>query len=288
MKLIDVRQTKNYASFMEKIGWKVLKYKNPSFYIYIKKLPFIPLSVIKILRCPWPVNMKKLKNSLKKYKPLFIQIQPFAFNNSRKIQTGLKIAPLIPTKTIWLNLTKTKKDLLKQMKSKTRYNINLAIRKKLKVEIITGGLTNPKQLKKFYDLWKKNKPFNLIFKPAIKELKYLVSSFGNKCFFVFVYPQPGSLKNQNQLLAACLVLCSQNMVFYWHNCSADLGKKFMAPSLCIWEAIKQSKKRGFQIFDFEGIFDSQLPKSFSGWKGFTRFKQGFGGQELKFLFPITI
>ena len=65
------------------------------------------------------------------------------------------------------------------------------------------------------------------------------------------------------------------MSFYWHNCSTETGKKLFAPTLCVWEVIKESKRRNLQIFDFEGLWDERFPKLNKNWQGFSQFKKGF-------------
>jgi hypothetical protein len=165
---------------------------------------------------------------------------------------------------------------------------------KIKIKIIPGNKINSKQLNNFYQLWSRNKPFGWLFKPSFYELKSLVESFGQKCFFVFVSHCHSALdaesiqmnfrdscfrrNDKTNLAAACLILTSPNMAFYWHNCSNKEGKKLFAPTLCLWTAIKESKKRGLKIFDFEGVWDERYPKLNRGWQGFTRFKLGFIGK----------
>jgi lipid II:glycine glycyltransferase (peptidoglycan interpeptide bridge formation enzyme) len=65
------------------------------------------------------------------------------------------------------------------------------------------------------------------------------------------------------------------MAFYWHNGSLDIGKKLFAPTLCIWEAILECKRRRLKVFDFEGLYDERFPNKNTSWKGFSRFKLGF-------------
>lgn len=297
--LIDIRQTREYSLFMRKMGWQIETIaKNCQ--IFIKKLPFLPFSIAKILRFNYPFQSKKISEIIKKHRILFIKTYPFLIGNWKLPALGqaearpgkignwrLDTSPLIPTKTIWLDLTKPESVWLKNMKSKTRYNIKLAQKKHLDIQIVNGSQIANSQLKSFYALWIKNKPHDWLFKPSFNELKYLVASFGDKCFFVFVFSSPLPTSHYT-LLAGTLILCSSNMAYYWHNCSSLQGRQIFAPSLCLWQALKESKKRGLQVFDLEGIWDTRFPKLNKGWKGFSRFKSGFGGKEVEFPRPLIV
>ncbi len=284
--LIDVRQTTEYAKFMKKIGWKIKK--TGKINIFIKKLPFLPFSVIKILRFSTP-NKEKFMTDAKKIKKenraLIFKLHPFIVSKSDQIvfknfKSQQDKNPLVPTKTIWLDLNKKNNQLLKQMKQKTRYNIHLSKSKKITIEIVSGNKIKSQLLNDFYQLWKKNKPFNWLFKPSFRNLQALVSSFEKKCFLV--------LASKNSLIAGALILTSKNMAFYWHNCSNKEGKKLFAPTLVIWQAIKEAKRRNLKIFDFEGIYDSRFHKLMKNWQGFSKFKKGFGGQKILFSKPLKV
>ena len=64
------------------------------------------------------------------------------------------------------------------------------------------------------------------------------------------------------------------------------GRATSAQYLVVVEAIKESKRRGAKIFDFEGIYDPRYHKQTKGWRGFTHFKKSFGGEEVEF--PQTL
>lgn len=49
----------------------------------------------------------------------------------------------------------------------------------------------------------------------------------------------------------------------------------MAPYLLQWEIIKAAKGRGCRYYDFYGIDENK-------WPGVTRFKLGFGGEQVQF------
>jgi lipid II:glycine glycyltransferase (peptidoglycan interpeptide bridge formation enzyme) len=295
--LVDVRQTPQYARFMKKLGWKIEKFRNSHLqgeilkhlgggYIFIKKLPLLPFSIAKILKSPYVPNLNELRKIIKKYRCLFIKLQPFVLKNKISPHYSLLIThyskdnhPLIPTKTIWIDLAKSKKQLFKNFHKKIRYSIRFAKKKGVKTKIIPGSKITEKNLIDFYNIWSKNKPFNWLFKPNFNELKHLVDSFNKDCFFVFA-------KHKNKLVSAMLVLNSKNMAFDWIGASTKKGRSLLAKSLVVWKAIGEAKKRELKIFDFEGIYDPRFAHCQKGWKGFTHFKKGFGGKEVSFTHPL--
>ena len=290
----DIRQTPEYAHFMKKIGWTVytseVKDKDTSEvkYIFIKKLPLLSLSVVKVLRYQPPLDSVKLKSIIKNHNPILTKLEPLEIEKKDNSLVYFKLFkktgfPLTPTKTLWIDLTKKESQLLKEMKPKTRYNLKKAQKHSgsgrkdspgVKNKVIIGNKITTKQLESFYRLWSRNKPHDWFFKPSFYELSSLIGSFKNKCFFV-------SCLQGDALQAGSLILTSKNMAFYWHNCSTKEGKKLFAPTLCTWEAIKESQKRKLKVFDFEGIWDERYPKLNQGWKGFTRFKLGFTSYECR-------
>ena len=86
--------------------------------------------------------------------------------------------------------------------------------------------------------------------------------------------------HSNELVAGILLLHADKTSYYMYAASNQEGKRLFAPTICAWEAIKMSKKRGLKIFDFEGIYDERFP--LKNWEGFTRFKKSFGGSEIEY------
>jgi len=81
-----------------------------------------------------------------------------------------------------------------------------------------------------------------------------------------------------------LLLFHEDTSYYWIAGATKYGKKLFAPTLLVWEALRLSQKKGMKTFDFVGVFDERTPKQFASWKGFTKFKEGFGGKEI--YYPI--
>jgi len=90
-------------------------------------------------------------------------------------------------------------------------------------------------------------------------------------------------KNQ-MVVGGVLLLHWDNMSYYWIAGATKYGKKLFAPTLLVWEAIRQSKKFKSNWFDFVGVWDERLPREHTEWKGFTKFKEGFGGNTV--YYPI--
>lgn len=297
--MLDLRQTSEYAKYLEKIDWKVEKLK--SGYAYIKKVPFIG-NLIKIQR-PQTLNYNKIRNLITEYKPFQIIIEP---KNQYQVSSikyhGFKQSRsyFLPSKTIYIDLTKSEKQLLKEMHHKTRYNIGLGKRSKVKVE-------SSKDILVFADFWNKCALKQRgMFINQKKEMTELYKAFSKNAYIIMVFCHPefisGSKNKESPkqvrddkliLLAGVLVICTKEIAYYMFAASTYEGKKLFAPTLAAWEAIKLAKKMKCRIFDFEGIYDDRFP--LKSWLGFTRFKKSFGGKEIeypgtytKFLLPFRL
>jgi lipid II:glycine glycyltransferase (peptidoglycan interpeptide bridge formation enzyme) len=264
--VIDLRQTENYSKYIKAIGWKVEK--RGGVYYFIRKIPFIG-SVIKIQR-PEEIRYKDIKLLGERYRALQIIIEPKDTNQELRIRNyGFKLSksPYLPTKTLQIDLTHSVNKLLKDMHSKTRYNIRKA--KRNNVQILKSN-----EIEIFANFWQER---------ALKERGMLLSQ---KNLIKSIYKSFGEnvqlylAKLDNNILAGLLVLEADKTSYYMYAGSNTLGKKLFAPTLITWEAILEAKKRGMRVFDFDGIYDERFP--INTWKGFTRFKKGFGGREVQY------
>jgi hypothetical protein len=273
--LVDLRQTPEYANYLVKNGWLVETLDQQ--FVYLKKLPILPLTVLKVLRNTKIINQESIQKLRQKYHVIFQTIEPFQIQKPKAgriyfVRNKQPNPPVLQTKTLWLDLNQSEQALIANLQPKTRYNLKQSLRSDLNVRIIHGDKIGQIELMEFYKLWSQNKPYNWLFKPSFPELQSLIHSFGPKCFMVMVNGQNQKL---GSVIAVCLILNSPNMAFYWHNTSTAEGKKIFAPTLCLWQAILHCQHLGLKVFDFEGLWDERYPKLNKGWKGFTRFKLGF-------------
>jgi len=275
--MIDLRQTSEYAKYLSALGWNVERKNNINY--FIKK--FLPLgSFLKIQR-PDKIDFNKVRNLAIKYRAFQIVIEPKNTNHRSSItKHGFKQSKsyFVPSKTVHIDLIKSEKQLLKEMHYKTRYNIKKAINNKLKVIM-------SKDIERFANFWQECAlKQRAMWIPQKKEIKEIYNAFSNYANLLFAF-------HSNELVAGILLLHSNKISYYMYAASSNNGKKLFAPTLAAWEAIKLSKKKGSKFFDFEGIYDNRFP--LKSWKGFTRFKKSFGGNEVeypgaftKFRFPF--
>lgn len=167
-----------------------------------------------------------------------------------------------------IDLNKTEEKLLGEMHPKTRYNIGLAKRRGIEIEIVSENFD-----KYFYDFYKllgetaKRDNFNL--HPKIYYQNIWRNCDENKNSFLAI------AKYNNKILAINLILLFGNTAYFTLGGSNSEHKNLMFSHLAQWEAVKEAKKRGFKFYSF-GAVNSK------GFEGISRFKKGFGGELLEY------
>lgn len=223
----------------------------------------------------------------KRNKVIFIKIEPYAkqvkSQKSKALPVGRQIKnnhtyiqksphPLFPLWTQILDLTQSEDELLKKMQSKTRYNVNLANKKGVTVKEMTN--------KEGFEIFSK-----LYFETCNRQ-KYLGhdKTYHQKIF--------ATLRNsishiliafyENTPLAAYEIFIFNDVLYYPYGGSSDMRRNFMATNLLMWETIKFGKSRGVKKFDMWGSLPPSYDKK-NPWSGFTRFKEGYGGDFVEFI-----
>lgn len=255
--MVDIRQNKNYAQYLEKLGWTVAK--KDGVYYFIKKI--LLFSVMKVQR-PKKIDLKFTAELAKKHKAFQVVIEP-ATNTEADvlIKKGWQnIFPFIPSMTTLLDLKKSESKILNSFTKDTRY----CIRKSEKVNII-----EEKDVKEFRRLWKVSvaRKRHVL---KLKEMKALKEIFGKDAKFLIA--EDG--------ISGGIFLVAGDVGYYWYGFVGKEGRKKLSQYKIVWEGIKWAKSRGAKQFDTEGIFDERFP--IPAWRGFTKFKKGFKGEVVKY------
>jgi lipid II:glycine glycyltransferase (peptidoglycan interpeptide bridge formation enzyme) len=279
----DLRQTKEWAEYLKKIGWVVEEYRDSGVRVlgYVRQIPFMPFSILKIQRVKkeqisdgWLRAIQKKHRAVVSYIELDYQLRELEPGELPElVKMGYKTTwnGMLPTKTRIIDLGFSNEELLKQMKAKTRYNIGLAKKHGLGLKIIDGQelIKDTVTFEALYRVIQTNALRVGLFGVSKAWYRALFRAFGNKAY--------GALINREQrLLAGAVFLTTKDTSYYFYNGSVEEGRKLMAPTLAVWVGMEEARRRGLTTFDFDGVSDERHPTK--KWQGFTRFKEGFGGK----------
>jgi lipid II:glycine glycyltransferase (peptidoglycan interpeptide bridge formation enzyme) len=197
---------------------------------------------------------------------------------------GFRLSPqrVQPLSTITVDLSGDEAAILGRMKQKWRYNIRLSERKGVTVR--EGSLADLPVIQGLMDATGRRDGFSVhnaayhlrateLFTPA-SMLTWLLA------------------EHENQLLAAIAVFALGRSAYYMWGASADDGRNVMPNHAVQWAAMRWARAKGCIAYDLWGIPDEvgENPDAYAepeswgqgGLWGVYRFKQGFGGQVVRF------
>jgi lipid II:glycine glycyltransferase (peptidoglycan interpeptide bridge formation enzyme) len=213
--------------------------------------------------------LEEIKKTAKKENCVFLRIEPyspislFGKTASKRIQ---------PQKTLILGLEKPEEEIFKNFHWKTGYNIKLAQRKGIEVEVFNKSNSD---IALYSDIF-----YNLVFKTGKRQdfglypkeyyqnlLDIYSDDFKSELFLA---------KFQGKFIAAAIAVFFGEKAATLHSGMDYQFRHLKAPYLLRWFQIQEAKKRGFKEYDFWGIDEKK-------WPGLTYFKKNFNGDE--FIYP---
>ena len=268
---MELQQSPQYARYIEALNWKVLKLDGVQ--MFYKKIPFLG-GILKIQRPQKLPNVTRLIELIAEYKIKTVAIEPIEgqnLNDYKKwvvaISPRVKIVRSVymPTKTILVDLKPQEEQIFKRFTEAKRR----AVRRAKKNGIVIKETANIKDLINI-----KNKSGGLF---------GFITTVGIDKFWSIMAPAYTSIVlayHKDHVVGGILIIYWNKTAFYWIAGATRRGKKLFAPTLLVWEALKIAKKHGAKNFDFVGVWDERMPSEHLDWKGFTHFKEGFGGSAL--------
>ncbi len=173
--------------------------------------------------------------------------------------------PLFPEWTQVLDLTKSEDELMKKLKSKTRYNIRLATKKGIVIKEQSDDQGFKIFLKLYFETCRRQHYYghdesyhHIIWKHLKKKIAHILIAHYN-----------------GEPLAAYELFYFNKRFYYPYGGSSIKYREVMASNLLMWEAIKLGKKLGAAEFDMWGSLPPHSDSNKSSWGGFTRFKEGY-------------
>ena len=188
-----------------------------------------------------------------------------------------------PRSTIHIDLRADPDEILARMKSKTRYNVRLAGRKGVLVREGTAD-----DLSIFYrliELTGRRDGFAVHSRGYYEMAYWLFVPSGLARLFLATYG--------DEVIAGLMVFAFGQRAWYMYGASSDRERDRMPNHLLQWQAIRWAKERGCLTYDLWGIPDEvgKEPEKYKrtvtdrqgGLWGVYRFKQGFGGQVVRYV-----
>jgi lipid II:glycine glycyltransferase (peptidoglycan interpeptide bridge formation enzyme) len=255
----DLRQSQEYGHFMEKIGWEAEKMDNAL--MLLRKIG--PFQIGKLRRPARDANWNKILKNAREKRLLYLQVDPEDDDPVKYKQLGFRKNKdqLLGTKTLLIDLREDETKILAGFKPETRYKL-----RKLEKLNFTKKIND---YDGFYQILKQGYKEINVWCPGKDEYNALVESFGEKVFCITFDDTSG-----------CLILLNKGVAEYYYAAATSAGKANNLPYWTVWEAMREAKKRGAKIWDFNGLFDERYPDK--RWKGFSFFKTRFNGTELEF------
>lgn len=274
---MELQQSPLYQAYIKALHWNVTDVDGAA--IFYRHIPILG-TLAKLQRPEHLPYLPKLITTLKKLKVSQVSIEPkedvsqeefskYIFSISRFFR--VTTSPFIPTKTIMIDLTPSEQIIFSKFSSAKRRAVRRA--EKNKLTIVESHDIN--------DL--------ISIKSKGAGLFGGITTYGIDRLWKLFYPKHATIllakTDTHHVVAGILLLFWNKTVFYWIAGAKHEGKKLFAPTLLVWHALQIGKKRKCTAFDFIGVWDERTPHQFLEWKGFTRFKEGFGGTQL--YYPIS-
>lgn len=275
---MEVQQSLLYRKYILSLGWSVATIDGVA--IFYKKLPFVGV-MAKIQRPTSLPYLPKLIPFLRHLHVRSVLVEPTAGENQESFQMyihslskffSIISSPFLPTKTILVDVGKSEKEMFSSLSQAKRR----AVRRAEKYGII---VTSSEKIADLIAI--KNKSAGLFGG---------MTTYGIDKLWNLFHKQKQShillAKTQKQdVVGGVLLLIAGSICYYWIAGATKKGKHMFAPTFLVWEALRYAHKRKCKQFDFVGVWDERMPKQYTAWKGFTKFKEGFGGTAL--YYPLS-
>jgi len=267
--MTEPQQSALFAKYMELLHWHVARIDNV--YVYFRRFSVFG-GIIKIHRPARLPSTEQLIPIIKEYKLTTLVIEPTEKQDQKELNIWcrrmvkhirINSSPYLPTKTTRIDITRDEDTIFKSFSEAKRR----AVRRATKLGVTVNASDD---IGKLIGIKNKSAGFlGFITTTGIREMWPLFAP--KHASIVLAYD-----KNQ-KIVGGVLLLHWEDISYYWIAGATKYGKKLFAPTLLVWEAIKESKKFKSKWFDFVGVWDERLPQEHTEWKGFTKFKEGFDG-----------
>ncbi|MFH0928399.1 MAG: peptidoglycan bridge formation glycyltransferase FemA/FemB family protein [bacterium] len=206
-------------------------------------------------------HLKELAAFAKKAGAVLVRFEPL-----EKPSIGKWVRSVSPAVTSRIDLGLAEEEILAGMHQKTRYNLRLAEKKGVEV-------AESRDVAVWLDLIHATAERDRFHLHQDEYYRKMLASPIVKLFVASLEERP---------LAAMIAVFFGDAVTYLHGASGNESREVMAPFLLHWRVTQEAKQSGYKYYDFWGVnpSDAKSPHYKKSWEGLTRFKKGFGGEEV--------
>lgn len=234
---------------------------------------------------PNPDQLSALKQIGEQHNALFIRLEPnvkVPATNRAKLKPDINFLlenncqpgrPFFYQHTFTLDLTQSEDDLFSNLKSKTRYNVRIALKKGVKI-VEDSSKKGLKTYQKILKATLQRKGFYLHTPEYFQQMWEMMENSDIFHLFHAVY--------DDTPLVSWIMFKWNDTIYYPYGASRDIHRDVMASNLMMWEMILWGKKQNAKTFDMWGSLGLEPDKS-NPWYGFHRFKEGYAGELEKYL-----
>jgi len=224
-------------------------------------------------------QLAALRQLGKQHNSLFIKLEPNIAEPVDKPSAHHAIAdflqdhdarpgrPLFTKYTYILDLTKPEDELFANLESKTRYNVNVAFKKGVRIHEDSSE-AGMEQYIQILEATTKRQGFYAHGPEYFRKMWKTIGDSGMIKIFHASY--------ENQILVTWVMFLFNGTLYYPYGASLREHREVMASNLMMWEMIKYGKAQGCTSFDMWGSLGPDPDKKHP-WYGFHKFKKGYGG-----------
>jgi len=215
----------------------------------------------------------------KDHKALFVKLEPNISEPVTTVSAHHAIAdfllknnakpgrPLFTKYTYILDLDKPEDELFANLESKTRYNVNLAYKKGVRIFEDTSK-EGMEQYIKILEATTQRQGFYAHGPAYFRTMWETLGQSGMVRIFHATY--------NDEVLVTWVMFVFNGTLYYPYGASLRIHRDVMASNLMMWEMIRFGKSIGCTKFDMWGSLGPDPDKKHP-WYGFHKFKKGYGG-----------
>ncbi len=238
-------------------------------------------------------QVEVLKKIAKDNNCIFIKCEPMVEKletRNQKLESTMRELGYVEGRSLFtkynfvLDVSKSEEELLSSFKQKTRYNIKVAQKRGVSVELSTKPedferylmlTTETTERQGFYAHSSKyhRKMWETLGKSEIRNQKIETDKLTAHLLIA---------RYQGQVITTWVLFRFKDTLYYPYGASTREHREVMANNLVMWEAIKLAKEWGCKYLDMWGALGPEPDKN-DPWYGFHTFKSGYGARHVEYI-----